>query len=312
MLTPPVALATARDERTVPGPDPRWRYEPKFDGWRAAVFTAAGIVWSRRDNDLAGRFPEVVAAVLDLGDLVLDGELVALRAGRLDFGALTSSPRARAAAGIDIYYVAFDLLAEDDRDLRPLPYTARRDRLVSRLAGASPPVQLVPATADRDEALAWMRPELAEVGIEGVVTKDAGRPYRAGRTGDWRKTRQLVVVDAVVVGVAGPVTRPEAVVLARPRESGELRVIGLSLPLTPALRDTVAPLVSPTGEPRRLPGTALGHPGAAYQPVVPALVVEVEAETTVLTFGARLRPRVHRVRPELTPGDVRSSGGQER
>lgn len=311
MLTPPVALATARDERTVPGPDPRWRYEPKFDGWRAAVFTTAGVVQSRRDNDLAARFPEVVAAVRGLGDLVLDGELVALRAGRLDFGSLTSMPRARAAAGIDIYYVAFDLLAEDDQDLRQRPYLHRRERLVSRLAGVSPPVQLVPATADRDEALAWMRPELADVGIEGVVAKDAGRPYRAGRTGDWRKTRQRIVVDAVVVGVAGPVSRPEALVLTRPDETGEPRLIGLSLPLSPALRDAVAPLVRPADAPRRrLPGAVLGHPGTEYQPVAPTLVVEVEAETTVLSFGARLRPRVHRVRPELTPADVRSTRGQ--
>jgi ATP-dependent DNA ligase len=311
MLRPPVELALARDEREVPGPDPRWSYEPKFDGWRAAVFTASGVVQSRRDNDLAARFPEVVAAVRGLGDLLLDGELVALREGRLDFGALTSTPRARAGAGIDIYFIAFDVLADGADDLRRQPYRDRRERLVLRLAGVRPPVQLVPATADRDEALTWMRPELADVGIEGVVAKHADRPYRAGRTGDWRKIRQRIVVDAIVVGVAGALARPEALVLARPDEAGELRQVGLSLPLPPAMRDIAAPLVRSTGEPRRrLPGAVLGQQGTEYQPVHPTLVVEVEAEATVLTFNARLRPRVHRVRTDLTPADVRSSRGE--
>jgi ATP-dependent DNA ligase len=89
VLRPPVGLALARDDAEVPGPDRRWRYEPKFDGWRGLVFSATGFVQSRRDNDLAGRFPEIVAAAGGLGDVVLDGELVALRGGKLDFGALT-------------------------------------------------------------------------------------------------------------------------------------------------------------------------------------------------------------------------------
>ncbi len=303
-IRPPVAMALARDGREVPGPDPRWAYEPKFDGWRAAVFTARGLLQSRRDNDLAGRFPEIAAAGRALDDLVVDGELVALREGRLDFGALTSTPRARAEAGVVIYYVAFDLLADGARDLRGEPYRVRRAVLEERFAAAVPPLQLVPATPDRAEAMTWMRPEVAELGIEGIVAKDVTRPYRAGRTGDWRKTRQRIVVDAVVVGVAGAVTRPEALVLARPDRAGTLHQIGLSLPLPPALRDAAAALVEATGEPRRrLPGV-LGSEGTEYLPVHPTLVVEAEAEATVMTFAGRLRPRVHRLRPDLTAAEV--------
>lgn len=79
----------------------------------------------------------------------------------------------------------------------------------------------------------------------------------------------------------------------------------LSLPLPPSFRDIVADQVSSTGEPlRRLPGAILGHPGTEYQPVHPTLVVEAEAEPTVETFSARLRPRVRRIRPDLTPRDI--------
>jgi len=69
------------------------------------MLTATGVVQSRRDNDLASRFPEIVMAARRRRDLVLDGELVALREGKLDFGALTSFPASRAAAGVTIYYV---------------------------------------------------------------------------------------------------------------------------------------------------------------------------------------------------------------
>jgi ATP-dependent DNA ligase len=93
------------------------------------LFTQLGVVQSRRDNDLALRFPEIVAAGRQLGDVVLDGEVVALREGRLDFGALTSSPNSRTEAGVTIYYIAFDLLAERDRDWRPGPQDQRRSRL---------------------------------------------------------------------------------------------------------------------------------------------------------------------------------------
>jgi ATP-dependent DNA ligase len=305
VLRPPVSLVLARDAREIPGPDPRWTYEPKFDGWRAVVFAADRVVQSRRNNDLAARFPEIVAAMRVLGDVVVDGELVALREGRLDFGSLASMPAGRAGAGVDVYFVAFDLLADGPEDLRAATFVTRRARLEQVLAGAAPPLQLTPSTRDRDATAQWMRPEVADVGIEGVVAKLVGSPYRAGRAGDWVKIRQKVVVDAVAIGVAGARTRPEALLLARPDAEGVLRPIGLSLPLPPAFRAEAARHVRPTGEPRRrLPTAVFGHEGTLYQPVHPTLVVEVEADATVMTFTARQRPRVHRLRTDLAPEDV--------
>ncbi|UUV32311.1 hypothetical protein NQK81_02330 [Amycolatopsis roodepoortensis] len=107
VLRPPVPPPQAQSTREVPVSRPRreWIYQPKWDGWRALLFAADGVLQSRRDNDLSSRFPEIVHAAAQLGDVVLDGELVALRGGRLDFGALTSTPRTRAAEGITVYYV---------------------------------------------------------------------------------------------------------------------------------------------------------------------------------------------------------------
>jgi ATP-dependent DNA ligase len=280
-------------------------YEPKFDGWRAMLFTAKGVVQSRRDNNLAARFPEIVAAARALGDVLVDGELVALREGRLDFGSLAAMPSTRAAAGVTVYFVAFDLLVSGADDLRALPFEERRARLADVFADAVPPLQLTPSTRDRDATAQWMRPEVADVGIEGVVAKAAGSRYRAGRTGEWIKTRQKVVVDAVVIGVAGAIGRPDSLLLARPDADGEWQPLGLSLPLSPAFRDEAAAHVQPTDEPRRrMPNFIMGNEGAEYQPVRPTLVVEVEADATVMTFSQRLRPRIHRFRPDLTPEDV--------
>ncbi len=302
MLRPPVGLVLARDERTIPGPGPRWTYEPKFDGWRAVVFSATGVIQSRRNNNLGGRFPEISAAARPLGDVLLDGELVALRDGRLDFGALAAMPGHRDA---DVYFVAFDLLATGSEDLRPLPFETRRSILEEVLAGVAPPLQLIPSVRDRDVAAQWMRPEVADVGIEGVVAKVVSSPYRAGRTGDWVKVRQKIVIDAVVIGVAGALARPESVLLARPGPDGVLQAIGLSLPLSPSFRDEIASRVRATDEPRqRMPAFAMGGEGAEYQPVLPTLVVEAEADAAVTTFTARLRPRIHRLRPDLTPEDI--------
>ena len=129
-----------------------------------------------------------MAAERELGDLVVDGELVALREGQLDFAALQTTPARRGAVGVNVFLMAFDLLAIGEADLRRLPYRHRRERLEQLLTGAPAAVQLVPMTTDRTAALAWMKPEYSAVGIEGVVAKSLDAPYRGGR--EWVKVRQ--------------------------------------------------------------------------------------------------------------------------
>ncbi|GAB3396908.1 hypothetical protein H5411_45530 [Amycolatopsis echigonensis] len=147
-LRPPVAVAEAKPVPEIPTSRPgrEWAYEPKFDGWRCLLFTVDGYLQSRRETDLTARFPEIVAAAAVLGDVVLDGELVALKDGRLDFGALTSAPRGRTEAGITIYFVAFDLLADGCADLRPKPCRDRRKRLESSSPRSRRPCSSLPAS----------------------------------------------------------------------------------------------------------------------------------------------------------------------
>jgi len=86
---------------------------------------------------------------------VLDGEIVIAHGGRLDFEAMllrihpAASRVAMLAAEKPASYVAWDLLALGDEDLRAKPQQERRDRLVAALADAKPPVHVTPATRDK-------------------------------------------------------------------------------------------------------------------------------------------------------------------
>ncbi|WP_112231793.1 DNA ligase-like domain-containing protein [Lentzea atacamensis] len=143
------------------------------------------------------------------------------------------------------------------------------------------------------------------MGIEGCLIKRLDQPYRVGRNGDWIKVRHTVVVDAVVIGATGSPSTPVELLLARPDATGELRRIGLSQPLSPALRAQAGPHLALTGEPPvRVSTGQFGRGETEYKPVHPTLVVEVEVEGSVHAFTNRLRPTVHRLRSDLTLADL--------
>lgn len=113
------------------------------------------------------------------------------------------------------------------------------------------------------------------------------------------KVRQLVFVDAVVVGVTGHPDRPGEVVLARRDEAGALRQVGLSLPLSPLLSRQVGERVTSTGEPLLPVSTGVfGRGHTEYHLVQPDIVVEIEA--AVRSMGDRIPPHRYRLLPPTT------------
>src|SRR5437763_3371418 len=137
-----------------------YRYEPKWDGFRCLAFRDGGEIdlRSRNQRPLARYFPEVVEALLDLEEprFVLDGELLAD-----DFEALlarlhpAASRVERLRRETPASFVAFDLVAVGDDDLRGRPFRERRERLVELLGEARPPLFLTPATHDPAPARLW-------------------------------------------------------------------------------------------------------------------------------------------------------------
>jgi bifunctional non-homologous end joining protein LigD len=200
-------LATAAEPREIAEPA-AWRYEMKWDGFRAIARISGDEVTftSRNGLDLTPTFPELaVLAESVAGDAVLDGEIVALdehgvpRFSRIQQRAGLTAPRdvARARRAVSVEYYVFDVLEEQGRPLTALPYTERRARL-ERLVRPRGPVQVPPdAGDDLEVALATSR----ELGLEGVLAKRADSPYREGRRSrDWLKLKHTQAQEVIVIG----------------------------------------------------------------------------------------------------------------
>lgn len=204
----PIEPMLARLRRSLPGADRPLLFEPKWDGFRCVVFRDRDELrlQSRNGKDLTRYFPELTAPLAAaLPDrVVVDGELVVPREGRLDFDALSerihpAASRVRhLAAATPARFVAFDLLARDREDLRPAPVVERRERLEEALQAAPPPLHLSPATTDRETAVDWLD-RFEGAGLDGLIAKPAESPYEPGRRG-WLKVKPLRTADCVVGG----------------------------------------------------------------------------------------------------------------
>ncbi|MEX5727090.1 DNA ligase-1 [Rhodovulum iodosum] len=190
-----------------------WLAEHKWDGIRGQLIVrgAEHFVWSRGEELMTDRFPELAAArdFLPPGT-VLDGEILAWAGDRpLAFNALQkrlgrkSVPR-KLLEEAPVVLKAYDLLEEGGADTRALPFAERRARLEALLADlpAGLPLRLSPLIAfDTWDSLAETRAASRGLGAEGVMLKRRASPYLAGRKkGDWWKWKvDPLSVDAVMV-----------------------------------------------------------------------------------------------------------------
>lgn len=190
-----------------------WLLEWKWDGIRLQIIRRRGEValWSRGEERLDGRFPEIEAAAGALPrDAVIDGELLAWQEGDapLPFSALQTRiqrkrPGSKHLAAAPARVLAYDLLELDGDDLREWPLHARRQRLRELLeATGDPRLVLSPdaGAASWDDAAA-MRETSRGRGVEGLMVKRRDSPYRSGRRrGDWWKWKiDPLTLDAVLL-----------------------------------------------------------------------------------------------------------------
>jgi ATP-dependent DNA ligase len=204
---PPIEPMLAKLADGLPA-DGGWLYEPKWDGFRALVFRDGDEIFtqSRDLRPLDRYFPELTAPFREqLPDrCVLDGEIVIVGAGGLDFEALLlrihpADSRVRLlAAQTPASYVAWDLLALGDEDLRRVPQGERRARLEATLAGVRPPIHLTPATNDRGLAADWFE-RFEGAGLDGVIAKRVDGVYTPGKR-TMLKIKHERTADCVVAG----------------------------------------------------------------------------------------------------------------
>jgi ATP-dependent DNA ligase len=185
-----------------------WLYEPKWDGFRAIVFFDGreAYIQSRDLKPLNRYFPELkegLEASLT-SPMVLDGEVIIVRDGALDFDALqmrihpAESRVRKLAAETPSSFVAFDMLAEGNDDLRTTSFSERRARLTSKFATPQEPAYVTPATIDRDEAQRWFE-TFEGAGLDGIIAKRLDQPYMPGIRA-MLKIKHLREADCVVGG----------------------------------------------------------------------------------------------------------------
>ena len=180
--------------------------EWKLDGIRIQAHRDGDkvVAYTRTLDDITNRVPEVVNAVLalDAQQVVLDGELIALRHdGRPEAFQVTGSRTAtRSATGpesVPLTPYFFDILHQDGEDLIGLDGAARHERL-SKLI---PEEQRIPrlVTDDAEAGQAFFL-DAVRRGHEGVMVKSLTVPYEAGRRGSgWVKVKQTHTLDLLVL-----------------------------------------------------------------------------------------------------------------
>ncbi|MDO5495613.1 MAG: non-homologous end-joining DNA ligase, partial [bacterium] len=315
---PEPMLATAALAESAPSEmgEEAWTFEGKWDGVRAIVAVSEGraTLVSRSGRDMTGLYPELqeVAALVQADAAVLDGEVVAYREGRPDFGALQprmkADPRDAAALAEEtpVDLLLFDVLAltvdGTERGLLRTKYTDRRALLRQAVEDG----ERVRVPGDLGGDLAAALAASTEQRLEGVVAKRNGSVYVAGRRSrQWLKIKHRPTASVVVIGWRESGSREFASLLvALPDAAGELRYAGrvgsgfgdgqmedLARRLAKLGRKT-PPVEDVPGEDRR---------DARW--VRASLVGEVEYAE--ITAGGRLRHAVWLgVRSDLAPGDL--------
>lgn len=314
-FSPPIATMEARVKETPPDP-PGWRYEPKWDGFRAVSWSDDIRLDSRNQKPLLRYFPELEPALRQLpGGTVVDGEILVVIDDRTSFDSLqlrihpAESRIMLLAEEIPASLVGFDLLAIEGKDLRAEPFTERRRHLEKLFGSLGDQWHLTPSTDDLDVARRWFD-EFEAAGCDGIVCKGAATPYVEGKREmiKWKHRRS---VDCVVGGYrehkdGGKIG---SLLLGLYNDQGELHFIGHCSGFSDhdrtALLEQFEQLKSgesfglearmPGGESRWSAGKDL-----SWTPVQPGVVVQVSYDQ-LTESRFRHATRLERWRPDKDP-----------
>lgn len=218
----PVMLAHAIEDTDFAALDPAdYVAEWKWDGIRVQAVAGrdergqiTARLYSRTGEDITGSFPDLVPALRLPG--AIDGELLILREGRVQsFNVLQQRLNRKVVSPklikeFPIHLRAYDLLGDDENDLRELPFAERRERLETFITKlCDPRIDLSPTVPFASwEALTAARADPASAGaggdadaVEGVMLKRRDAPYLPGRPkGQWWKwKRDPHIIDAVLM-----------------------------------------------------------------------------------------------------------------
>ncbi len=297
-LKSPVSPQLALSRRTLPDGQ-EWVYEVKLDGFRCLLFQDGDDLFlqSRNGRPLGRYFPELRFGP---GRHVLDGEIVVRDSdGREDFDALgqrihpAQSRIQLLSEQTPAVFVAFDLLAQDDKLWLDRPFAERRvalEALAGRQEFGAVPLDLMMTAPTVHQAERWL------LEAEGVIAKDRNAPYLPGERRGMVKVKRVRTIDAVVAGWR-PGKEPNTVgaLILGLYEGDEIRVVGHSSGLTQAEKRRLVGFLAPyetgergTGDPSRWSGGR----DLEWISLRPELVVEVDFDHVSagrIRHGAKLK-----------------------
>ena len=255
-IAPPIEPMLAKLAAELPAGD-GWLFEPKWDGFRALVFRDGDRIYtqSRDLRPLDRYFPELAPMFRSAlpKRCVVDGEIVIASPGGLDFDALqlrlhpAASRVQKLAAETPASFVAFDLLAVDDRDLRGRPQAERRRALEQALRRATEGIHLTPCSRERKTARDWFH-RFEGAGLDGVVAKHESTTYQPGKRA-MIKVKHVRTADCVVAGFRwhkhGQGTLVGSLLLGLYDDAGALHHVGVTSAFSMDMRRRLAQELAP-------------------------------------------------------------------
>ncbi len=263
-VNPPIKPMLAKAVAGIPERDDIV-FEPKWDGFRCIVFRDGNevILGSRNERPLTRYFPEMVDPVLAMlpDQIVVDGELIVATDNHLDFDALqqrihpAESRVAMLSETTPAQFVAFDLLAIGDQDLRKAPFSERRGALELALADVEAPIHLTRVTADKTVATEWFH-HFEGAGLDGLIAKPTGDPYQENKRAQL-KVKHVRSADAVVAGYRWHKDGNGigSLLLGLHNDNGDLQHVGVSASFTAKRRAELVEELAPLTE-----GALASHP----------------------------------------------------
>jgi ATP-dependent DNA ligase len=269
-VEPPVEPMLAKLSDALPEGE-GWLFEPKWDGFRALVFRDGDEIYtqSRESRPLDRYFPELAPVFrAQLPErCVVDGEIVIATEAGLEFDLLqlrlhpAKSRVDKLAREIPAAFVAFDLLALGDEDLRGRPQAERRAKLEAALGGAKSPLHLTPMTRDRAVAADWFT-RFEGAGLDGVMAKREEASYEPGKR-TMIKVKHARTADCVVAGFRwhknGAGRLIGSLLLGLYNSEGRLEHVGVTSSFTMAKREALAKELEPLRE-----NALADHPWASW------------------------------------------------
>jgi len=188
-----------------PFSDKDWIFEVKWDGFRAIAYINEDLsIRSRNGKELRYNFPELEELKQQAHDVVLDGEIVILNEGKVNFQALLERGRVVSPPEIEFrssrlpaVYVVFDILEKDGKPLVDLPLMERKEILKTTVKEGAH-VLLADYVEEKGEDYYNVA---LEKGLEGIMAKKKDSPYEPSiRSGNWLKIKELRSCDCVIFG----------------------------------------------------------------------------------------------------------------